>query len=137
MNFKPISWRIREPRSVCATPDPARLERRGFGWIALSFLLCPCHLPLTLGLVATLLSGTALGAILHRSPWLAGSVITLVWALGTLYGVRHLRQASRYARGVKRALDERKTYTHPVQPSVIEGMGEASSVRPVVHPVQL
>ena len=86
---------------ACALPDPAVLEKRGMKWIAVSFLLCPCHLPLTLGLLSTLLGGSALGALLHGHGYLLGTVITLTWGGGTLYGARHLRRASRYATAVR------------------------------------
>ncbi|WP_425146675.1 hypothetical protein [Deinococcus sp.] len=88
-------------RPACTLPDPAVTEKRGIKWIAASFLLCPCHLPLTLGLLSTLLGGSALGALLHGHPYLVGAVITLTWGVGTGYGVGHLRRASRYARAVE------------------------------------
>lgn len=71
------------------------LERRGRWWVFGSFLLCPCHLPLTLGVLAALLGGTSLGAALREHAVAAGVLITLVWALGTAYGFRLLRRAQR------------------------------------------
>lgn len=89
------------------------LERRGVGFIALSFLLCPCHLPLTLGLLGSLIGGTALGAVLHAHPYLAGTLITLVWGTGTWFGVQQLRRAARYATGLRRALSTPPNETAP------------------------
>lgn len=66
-------------------------ERRGWAWVVGSFLLCPCHLPLTLGLAATVLGGTVAGAMLRDHPILAGVLITVVWLIGTWRGVRLLR----------------------------------------------
>jgi hypothetical protein len=56
-------------------------------WVIGSFAICPCHLPLTLALLGTVLGGTALGALLHQHLVLAGLVIAGVWALGTWRGL--------------------------------------------------
>ena len=74
-----------------AVTEPGR-GRRGFAWVMGSFVLCPCHLPLTLGLLATVTAGTTLGALLHAHIVLAGVVITTVWALGLWRGLGLLRQ---------------------------------------------
>ena len=78
-----------------AAGSPARqhsTQGRGLLWVVVAFLLCPCHLPLTLALLATLLAGTAAGALLTRQPAAAGMLITLVWLLGTWHGFRLLRR---------------------------------------------
>jgi hypothetical protein len=71
------------------------LERRGRWWVFGSFLLCPCHLPLTLGVLATVFAGTSVGAVLRDHAWVAGTIITTAWVLGTVYGFRLLRRAER------------------------------------------
>jgi hypothetical protein len=64
--------------AACTTAVTAeQVENRGLLWIVGAFLICPCHLPLTLWLAAMLLGGTALGAALREHPLLAGTVITL------------------------------------------------------------
>ncbi|MEZ5144816.1 MAG: hypothetical protein R2726_20220 [Acidimicrobiales bacterium] len=78
-----------------AEVDVVATERRGLLWVFGSFVLCPCHLPLTLGVLATVLGGTSLGALLRDHAWVAGTVITLTWLLGTAYGFRLLRRAQR------------------------------------------
>jgi hypothetical protein len=80
---------------VATLADPQAVERRGRTWLILSFLACPCHLPLTLGLLATVLGGTALGAVLRDHAWLAGSIIAATWAAGTARGLWLIRQAER------------------------------------------
>ena len=77
-----------------AIPSPGERERpvtagenHGLAWVIGSFLLCPCHLPLTLGLAATLLTGTTLGAALRRHPKAAGIVVTVAWIGGTARGL--------------------------------------------------
>jgi hypothetical protein len=60
-----------------------------------SFLLCPCHLPLTLGILATVLAGTSAGAVLRDHTWVAGGIITVTWLVGTGYGFRLIRRSQR------------------------------------------
>jgi hypothetical protein len=74
---------------------PAALERRGRWWLALSFLACPCHLPVTLALLGTVLGGTALGALLHQHTVVAGVIIAAVWILGTGRGFVLIGRAGR------------------------------------------
>jgi len=62
---------------------PKQAENSGLAWVIGAFLICPCHLPLTLGLAATLLSGTAAAALLHDHPYVAGTIISLVWLAAT------------------------------------------------------
>lgn len=78
-----------------AETQPVDLERRGRWWLLWSFLLCPCHLPLTLGVLASVLAGTGLGALLRAHAVIAGVIITAAWVLGTGYGLRLIRQAER------------------------------------------
>jgi len=58
-----------------------------------AFVICPCHLPLTLSLAAALLGGTAAGAALRGHAFVVGAIITLAWVAATWRGVRLLRQA--------------------------------------------
>ncbi|MCB1040746.1 MAG: hypothetical protein KDA94_14625, partial [Acidimicrobiales bacterium] len=84
------------PRPLTAAPlgDAApKLERRGRAWLLWSFLGCPCHLPLTLAALSTVLAGTSLGVVLRDHLWVAGTLVTLAWAVGTAYGFRLIRQA--------------------------------------------
>lgn len=77
------------------TDAPADVERRGRRWLLWSFLACPCHLPLTLALLGTVLGGTALGAALREHPLAAGLVIGATWAAGTARGLLLVRRAER------------------------------------------
>ena len=58
-----------------------------------AFLICPCHLPITLGLAATLLAGTAAGAALRDYPGVSGIVIAIVWMAATWRGLHLVRSA--------------------------------------------
>ena len=92
---------------TCELPIPAqrafasaradRLEKRGMAWMIGAFVFCPCHLPITLGILALLFGGTAAGALLRAHPYVAGSVVTLLWAAGTWRGLMLVRSAQRFA----------------------------------------
>jgi len=70
-----------------------RLENRGMLWMVGAFVLCPCHLPLTLSALALLLGGTAAGALLRAHPYIAAAVVTLLWAAGTWRGLLLVKRA--------------------------------------------
>ena len=81
---------------LTATPSESPVvERRGRRWIFGSFLLCPCHLPLTIAIVMSLAGGTVVGGLLRDHALLAGVVISLGWAAGTANGFRLVRHAQR------------------------------------------
>lgn len=75
--------------------DPVATERRGRRWIFGSFALCPCHLPLTLAVLATVFGGTALGALLRDHALLAGLIISAAWLAGTARGLLLVRMAQK------------------------------------------
>ena len=79
-----------------------QVEKRGVLWLIGAFLICPCHLPLTLWLAATLLGGTLLGAALRGHPIIAGVVITLAWLAATWRGFHLLRRSGGYAAHARR-----------------------------------
>lgn len=74
-------------------PTARQAENRGLAWVIGAFVICPCHLPLTLGLAATLLGGTAAGAALRGHPFVAGTVIAAAWVAATWHGIRLMRAA--------------------------------------------
>ncbi len=82
----------REGASCTVKVTPEQAEIRGLAWVIGALLICPCHLPLTLGLAATLLSGTAAAALLHDHPYVAGAVITMVWLAATWRGIRQIQR---------------------------------------------
>jgi cytochrome c biogenesis protein CcdA len=86
--------------TINITPEQA--ERRGLLWVIGAFLICPCHLPITLSLLGMLLGGTVIGAALAQYTWLAGTLITIVWLAATWRGLRHLRDARRFAQALTR-----------------------------------
>ena len=76
-------------------PTDEVTERRGRRWIFGAFVLCPCHVPLTLAALTSLLGGTAGGAALHAHRALAIGVVALAWALATAHGFRLVWHAGR------------------------------------------
>jgi len=79
-------------KTTCAlTPEQA--DRRGIAWIVGSFVLCPCHLPITLSVLAAVLSGTAAGALVFAHLYVTGGVLAILWLAGTLQGFRLMRRA--------------------------------------------
>jgi len=83
-------------KTVCElTPEQA--DRRGVLWIAGAFVLCPCHLPITLWVIGALLSGTALGAAVTGHVVVAGTIFSIVWLTATLHGFNLMRRARIHA----------------------------------------
>ena len=79
-------------KAVCPlTPEQA--DRRGVLWIAGAFILCPCHLPITLWVIGALVSGTALAAVFTGHVFVAGAVISIIWLVATLHGFNLMRRA--------------------------------------------
>jgi hypothetical protein len=58
-----------------------------------AFVFCPCHLPITLSVMALLLGGTAAGSLLRANPYIAAAIVTLLWAAGTWRGLTLVRRA--------------------------------------------
>ena len=82
--------------NTCELPDPRRLENRGLMWMIGAFVFCPCHLPITLSVMALLLGGTAAGALLRAHPYIAGIAVTLLWAAGTWRGLLLVKRANAF-----------------------------------------
>ncbi|HET9387245.1 MAG TPA: mercury resistance protein [Gemmatimonadales bacterium] len=78
-------------RNSCAL-TPAQANLRGVAWVAGAFLICPCHLPLTLALATTALAGTTAGLVLGAHWLAAGVFITLAWLAATWHGIRLVRR---------------------------------------------
>jgi mercuric ion transport protein len=84
---------------TACTISPHATERRARLWVFGAFVICPCHLPLTLALGAAVFSGTALGALLTGHPYIAGTGISLAWVAATWRGFYLLRVAQRARTG--------------------------------------
>jgi hypothetical protein len=76
-----------EPGAAATNPDLGRgSRRRGVLTIVGAFVICPCHLPVTLTVLGLALGGTAAGVFLRSHLLLAGTVITVTWAALTWRG---------------------------------------------------
>jgi cytochrome c biogenesis protein CcdA len=62
-------------------------------WMVGAFVFCPCHLPITLSALALMLGGTAAGALLRAHPYVAGVIVTALWAAGTWRGLTLVKRA--------------------------------------------
>jgi cytochrome c biogenesis protein CcdA len=78
-------------RKAACPLTPAQAEKRGLAWVVGAFVICPCHLPITLGVFGALLAGTAVGAVFRGHVFLAGAVISLAWLAATWHGFRLMR----------------------------------------------
>lgn len=100
-----LTGRSRAAREAarCMPPvTPEQAENSGIAWLIGAFLICPCHLPVTLGVAASLLSGTVAAAVLHDHRFFAGAIITVAWLAGTWRGLRHIQSARKYAEALKK-----------------------------------
>ena len=71
-------------------------------WMMGAFVFCPCHLPITLAVLGVILGGTAAGALLQAHPYVAGTLVTVLWAAGTWRGFSLVRSAQRFAYNSRR-----------------------------------
>ena len=78
-------------RNAACPLTPAQAEKRGLAWVVGAFVICPCHLPITLAVFGTLLAGTAAGALFRGHLILAGAVISIAWLAATWHGFRLMR----------------------------------------------
>ena len=78
--------------SGAASPRAARVSQNGAWWLAIGFVFCPCHLPLTLGVLAWAFAGTAIGALVREHVVIAGVLVTVAWILATWRGLWLLRR---------------------------------------------
>jgi len=69
-----------------------------------SFILCPCHLPVTLAIVASLAGGTVVGTFVRHNPYVIGVIVTALWVAGTWRGALLIRASNR-ATKLARSLD--------------------------------
>ncbi len=86
-------WVFLSRSSLPTDPTARRFEKRGRWWLALSYVLCPCHLPITLTLAGFAFGGTALGtAIAGHATWV-GIALTFAYGLVLWRGFRQLRRS--------------------------------------------
>jgi hypothetical protein len=89
-----VAIRNRRRTACMVTRMPVPSETKGMAWVIGAFLICPCHLPITLGVAGALLAGTAAGAALRGHLVAAGTMVSLAWLAATWHGLRLLRLSS-------------------------------------------
>ena len=60
-----------------------------------SFILCPCHLPVTLGVLAAIFGGSAIGPLIARNGLSIGLGVSALYAVGLGIGLRHIHLANK------------------------------------------
>ncbi len=78
--------------TVPATPDR---EKQGRKWLVISFIFCPCHLPVSMAVLGVLFGGSAFGALVGRNTIAVGIVFAVIYAALLAVGFRHLRAATK------------------------------------------
>lgn len=88
-------WAFLSKSSLPTDPVARDLEKRGRRWLVVSYVLCPCHLPVTLSLLAVAFGGTALGSVVvGHAGWVAAALTALY--VGVLWrGFQRIRAAKR------------------------------------------
>ena len=81
--------------SLPVDPVAREAERQGRRWLAVSYLFCPCHIPLALALLAGLFGGSAVGAVLTGNALRFGVGLTAIYAVVLWRGFRLIRRAKR------------------------------------------
>ena len=74
--------------------DPDVREQQGRRWLVWSFIFCPCHLPLSMAVLAAIFGGTAFGALISRNTLGVGLGFGALYAAGVGIGFRHIRAAT-------------------------------------------
>lgn len=78
--------------SVRSTSDREKLGRK---WLLVSFIFCPCHLPVIMAVLGVLFGGSAFGALVGRNTIAVGIVFGTVYTILLVIGFRHLRAATK------------------------------------------
>ncbi len=84
-----------DEHEIDAAAEPSARERRGRRWLIWSFLFCPCHLPLSMAVLAAVFGGSAFGALISRNAIGVGLIFGLLYAVGVAIGFSHLRAATK------------------------------------------
>lgn len=88
-------WAFIGQGSLPDDPVAREHEKSGRRWLILSYAFCPCHIPLTLGVLGGLFGGTAAGAAIAGNGFRVGVVLTSVYAVVLWRGFRQIRRAKR------------------------------------------
>lgn len=83
------------PVAVEPAPTSPNSEKRGRKWLMISFLFCPCHLPVIMAVLGVVFGGSAFGALVGRNTIGVGLVFGTIYVALLAVGFRHLRAATK------------------------------------------
>lgn len=86
-------WAFFGESSLPEDPEARQHEQRGRKWLVLSYVLCPCHLPLVLALAGAALGGTAAGAAIVANTFRTGVALSAAYGVVLWLGFREIRRA--------------------------------------------
>jgi len=90
-----VQWAFVGQASLPTHAGARQHEKRGRRWLVVSFLLCPCHVPLALALAGAILGGSTLGAAISGNALRVGIVMSALYAVMLWRGFRLIRRAKR------------------------------------------
>ncbi|MEE9417519.1 MAG: hypothetical protein V3V01_19730 [Acidimicrobiales bacterium] len=82
------------PMAVDVADEVVALERKGRRWLIWSFIFCPCHLPISMAVLAAIFGGSAFGSLVSRNTLWVGLAFGTVYAIGVAIGFKHLRASA-------------------------------------------
>ena len=83
------------PLAVAPGQGTNRREKTGRKWLAVSFVFCPCHLPVIMAALGVVFGGSAFGTLVGRNTVGVGLVFGAIYAVLLVVGFRHLRAATK------------------------------------------
>ena len=92
---RPGRWAFFGESSLPSDPLARQHEKRGRKWLVVSYVFCPCHLPIVLALVGAAFGGTAFGAAATGNAVGVGVALTAVYGVVLWRGFRQIRWAKR------------------------------------------
>jgi hypothetical protein len=90
-------WVFVGKQALPTDPAARELEKRGRRWLIVSYVLCPCHLPITLSLFAVVFGGTSIGAVATGHAGWVAIALTSLYGLVLWQGFRRIRAAKALA----------------------------------------
>jgi len=97
-------WAFIGADALPADPEARAHERRGRRWLFLSYVLCPCHVPVMLVILSAVLGGGALATAVTGDAFRVGVLFTAAYAVALWRGFRQIRWAKRIEAG-RRSLE--------------------------------
>lgn len=88
-------WAFVGESALPVDPVAREHEKRGRRWLVVSYLFCPCHIPITLAVLGAVFGGSTIGAAVTGNALRFGVMLTAIYALVLWRGFRQIRVAKR------------------------------------------